>query len=280
MPTDFSSQYWDILKLLGLSEYEIRVFISLVENGSSNYSSIAKESKVPTGKIYQVLSALESKGFIEVLEGKPKSFRAVEPKKACRRRLRQMEDDYLDLENKIGEAMQNLQFQYSQKYDKTQGIVTEVIIGANAFENVIKQTLRKAKDEVLFSSSNDLIARLNLQEILKDLRLKGVSINVLCQSFPAADKDVSNGVIEGLLGLDVNIRLSESIYSKYVVVDNQNVLLLVDGQEEETCLQILSSALVRVLREDFINTWVNGKILTQDSNNLAVNVKRTSKIRF
>jgi sugar-specific transcriptional regulator TrmB len=280
MSTDFSSQYRDILKLLGLSDYEIRVFIGLIENGSSNYSSIAKESKVPTGKIYQVLSALESKGFIEVSEGKPKQFTAVEPKKACRKRLRQMEDDYLDLENKIGDALQNLQFQYSQKYDRTQGIVTEVIVGSKAFENVIKQNLLKAKDEVLFSSSCELIARLNLEGILKDLRFRGVSINVLCQSFPASDKDVSNGVIEGLLGLDVNIRLSESVQSKYIVVDNQDVLLLVDGQEEETCIQILSSALCRVLREDFINTWVNGKILTQDPNNLAVNVKRTSKIRF
>ncbi|HMK94205.1 MAG TPA: helix-turn-helix domain-containing protein, partial [Candidatus Limnocylindrales bacterium] len=101
MQLDFSSRYTSILQPLGLSDYEIKVFLTLIEIGPTNYRILVKESNVPTGKIYQVLSTLESKGFIEADQGKPKLFRAIEPKKAFRRRLRQMEDDYLDLERRI-----------------------------------------------------------------------------------------------------------------------------------------------------------------------------------
>jgi len=262
--SDFSSRYIYILKPLGLSDYEIRVYITLIETGPTNYRVLVKDSNVPTGKIYQVLSALESKGFIEAVEGKPRLFRAVEPRKAFRRRFRQIEDDYLDLERKIGEAMQSLQFEYDQKYEKTQGIVTKVIFGLNSFERIIKESLFRAEVEVLVSSS-DLIFRLHLEESIKDLRLKGVNINALCPSFPAIDNGSSSGLSDELMGLGVNARVSsELIPTKYLIVDNRGVSLFLDGYEDETCVQIQSAALSQMLRGSFMLTWGKGRPLTQN----------------
>ena len=272
MQPDFSSRYASILKPLGLSDYEIRVFLTLIEIGPTNYRILVKESNVPTGKIYQVLSTLESKGFIEVVRGKPKLFRAIEPKKAFSRRLRQMEDDYLDLELRIRDGLQNLQFEYSQRYNKTQGTVTEVIVGYNAFERVIKENLLRAEDEVLVSSS-ELISQLHLEQLIKDLRLKGVSINAICPSLPATDNGISKGLIGELAGLEVKIRVSESIPSKYVIVDNRSVSLFIDGYECETCVQIQSAALCQVLRESFMLKWETSRTLTQDHKNHIVNSK-------
>jgi len=263
MQPDFSSRYTSILRPLGLSDYEIRVFLTLIEIGPTNYRILVKESNVPTGKIYQVLSTLESKGFIEVVRGKPKLFRATEPKKAFRRRLRQMEDDYLDLEQRIRDGLQNLQFEYSQRYDKAQGTVTEVVIGPAAFERVVKENLLRAEDEVLISSS-ELISRMKLEEPIKDLRLKGVSINAICHSLPATDNSMSKELIDKLVGLGVKIRVLESIPSKYLMVDNRSVSLFIDGYEDETCIQIQSPALCQVLRESFMLKWETGRTLTQN----------------
>ncbi len=223
MQNNFSSGYISILNSLGLSDYESRVFITLVGIGPTNYRVLVRESNVPTGKIYQVLSTLESKGFIEIVEGKPKLFRAIEPKKAFRRRLRQIEDDYSDLEHRIGEALQNLQFEYNQKYDKTQGIVTSIVAGSKAFESVVKENLFKAEDEVLISSS-ELIPRLHLEEVIQDLRMKKVCVNMLCSSARVTDNG-GDGVSNLLLDLGVNSRESESIPSKYIVVDSKSVSL-------------------------------------------------------
>ena len=269
MQPDFSSRYLPILKPLGLSDYEIRVFLALIENGPTNYRVLVKQSNVPTGKIYQVLSSLESKGFIEIVEGKPKLFRAAEPKKAFRRRLRQIEDDYQELEHSIREGLQYLQAEYTQRYGNTQGTVTEVIVGSEAFESVVKKNLLKAQDEVLISSA-DLISRLHLEEVIKNLSLKGVSINAICPSLQALAKEharVSNGLLDDLVGLGVNVRVLESVPCKYIIVDNQNVSLFLDNCGEETCIQIQSAALCHALRENFMLKWGNSKTLTQNRKN-------------
>jgi sugar-specific transcriptional regulator TrmB len=267
---DFSSRYTSILKPLGLSDYEIRVFISLIEIGPTNYRALVKESKVPTGKIYQVLSTLESKGFTEVVQGTPKLFKAIEPKKAVSRRLRQIEDDYLDLEYRIREVLQNLQFEYSQKHNTAQGIVTGIIVGSDEFGSIVKENLLKAEEEVLVSSS-DLISQLRLEETIKNLLLRGISINAICPNGPPAKKG-SNGVPNGLLGLGVNTRALGSPPSKFIIVDNKSVSLILNGYEVETCIQIQGTALCRVLRESFKETWGKGGTLAQNHKNKKLNL--------
>ncbi len=270
MQFDFLNRYASILKPLGLSDYEIRVYIKLIETGPTNYRILVKESKVPTGKIYQVLSALESKGFTETVQGKPMLFRAVEPKKAIRRRLRQIEDDYSDLEHRIKDAMQNLQSEYSQKHDKTQGTVTGVTAGGNSFESVVKESLSKAEDEVLLSST-ELISRLHLEETLKDLQLKGVCINAICTNLQATNNGISNGHSDRLEDLGVNIRLSAPFPFKYITMDNQTISLLLGDDKEEICIQIQSTALCHRLREIFMEKWENGRPLTQNHKNQTLN---------
>jgi hypothetical protein len=55
--------------------------------------------------------------------------------------------------------------------------------------------------------------------------------------------------------LSVNVRRLDFLPAKYIVVDDKYVLLLIDGHESETCVQIQGSALCRVLREKFMETW-------------------------
>ena len=50
---------------VGLGSYEIKVYISLLENGSMPASEISKKSNVPYSKIYEVLNSLEERGWIE-----------------------------------------------------------------------------------------------------------------------------------------------------------------------------------------------------------------------
>jgi sugar-specific transcriptional regulator TrmB len=68
------------LKLLGISSYEEKAYISLTELGPSTAGDISKHSGVPYGKIYPTLESLESKGLISVIPDKTKKFQAKDPK--------------------------------------------------------------------------------------------------------------------------------------------------------------------------------------------------------
>jgi sugar-specific transcriptional regulator TrmB len=57
-----------------LGSYEIKVYISLLENGSMAASEISKKSSVPYSKIYEVLNSLEERGWIESNSSRPQKF--------------------------------------------------------------------------------------------------------------------------------------------------------------------------------------------------------------
>ena len=62
------------MESLGLTGYEIKVYLSLLELGSMTASDISKKSGVPYSKIYEVLNTLEDKGWLESNSSRPQKF--------------------------------------------------------------------------------------------------------------------------------------------------------------------------------------------------------------
>jgi sugar-specific transcriptional regulator TrmB len=81
---------------LGLSPYEARAYLVLLERGESKASQIATASRIPRGRIYEVLESLHAKGLVSVVSAKPLRYRSVALKAFIERRreeLRATEDD-------------------------------------------------------------------------------------------------------------------------------------------------------------------------------------------
>ena len=53
------------LSLLGLNLYETNAYKALILLGEATAAQTSKESEVPYGRIYDVLAALEQKGFVK-----------------------------------------------------------------------------------------------------------------------------------------------------------------------------------------------------------------------
>lgn len=67
------------LQGFGLTDYESRVYIALLENGPSTANQLQYSSSVPRTKVYAVAMQLAKKGVITVIEGKPLRFQAAAP---------------------------------------------------------------------------------------------------------------------------------------------------------------------------------------------------------
>jgi len=71
----------NLLKDIGLTDGEIRVYIALLELGKSSAGKIIEHSKVSPSKIYDVLNRLIEKGLVSyIIEGKIKHFNAAPPR--------------------------------------------------------------------------------------------------------------------------------------------------------------------------------------------------------
>ena len=72
------SAVW-MLKRLGLSEYEARVYLSLLKGHYMSASLLSMASGVPRTKIYDVLRSLRNKGWVRIYSGFPLLFKAIPP---------------------------------------------------------------------------------------------------------------------------------------------------------------------------------------------------------
>lgn len=76
------------LRDLGLSEYETRVYRSLLRTGPTTAKELSRTSEVPMGRIYDVLSSIEGHSLIRSqTASRPKKYVAVEPETALERLL-------------------------------------------------------------------------------------------------------------------------------------------------------------------------------------------------
>ncbi len=75
-------EFQKALEALGLTEYEAKAYISLVEKGTSNAGNLSRLTEIPHSKIYEVLIRLEKRKLVEVQKGRPLFFKAKKPSTA------------------------------------------------------------------------------------------------------------------------------------------------------------------------------------------------------
>ena len=86
---------------LGLTGYEIKVYLCLLETGSMTASDISKKSGVPYSKIYEVLNSLEEKGWLESDSSRPQKFFPKSPLTALEAMRMRIESSIRDSKNTI-----------------------------------------------------------------------------------------------------------------------------------------------------------------------------------
>jgi len=71
----------EILRELGFSEREIKVYLALLKLGQTTVGPIAAKTRMQHSKVYQTLEKLIDKGLVSfVLKSKTKHFEAQDPK--------------------------------------------------------------------------------------------------------------------------------------------------------------------------------------------------------
>lgn len=75
------SKYSDVLKDFGLSENEVKVYITLLKTGESSVQNLAKNAELPRTTTYHLLDSLSQKGLVSHIDkDKIRYFQAANPK--------------------------------------------------------------------------------------------------------------------------------------------------------------------------------------------------------
>lgn len=182
-----------LLRNLGLNEYEAKVYSTLVGLRKATARDIHEISRVPRGRIYEILHDLARKGFIGVEEGSPTCYYLLDPDEV----IDHMKEEYLCTLEKTRRAIRDVSFTLPRPPPSFYMLRSEW-----AIDNHVRALLKKAKKQILMVCHDDVF----LKRYLKDLKAVGRRVD-LCiivhsmKDFAGVDLPVveANGAVAELL---------------------------------------------------------------------------------
>jgi HTH-type transcriptional regulator, sugar sensing transcriptional regulator len=250
------------MESLGLTSYEIKVYLSLLEAGSMTASNISKKSGVPYSKIYEVLNSLEDKGWLESDSSRPQKFFPKSPLTAVEAMKMRIESSIRDSKNTI---MSELMPIYRKSGLRERPEIW-VVMGVYNIAAKISEIIQTCQHELLIALPQvaEGIAR-PLQPTLRTLQEKGVKIDVL------ASEEASSDTLRAISRV-AEVRLKNNMFGGGVIGDSKHVMILLSegrseaGNFEPTAIWAEHIGLARFAKDYFHYLWADaqntGKRLT------------------
>lgn len=241
-----------ILKEIGLTNGETKVYLSLIKIGENTVSPIAKEADVSLSKIYEILNNLIKKGLVSyITKNNTKYFLATDPERII---------DYLEnkkkeinkSEEEIREILPSLKSQKEKNENKVKATLYEGFRGIKSFyEWVLRDS--KPNDEILVIGLPKYAAEKYEGYFLdwnKRRSKKGVKIKLI---FNYDVKDLGKKR-EKIKLTEVRYLTQELITPAWILIYNKGVATI-HLTEDPICIFIKDDDVVKSYRNFFNLLW-------------------------
>ena len=166
-----------ILKELGLTESEIKVYCLLIEMGQLNVSKISKETELDRSNLYRILERLISQKLVSgVISEKKKCFKANNPS-ILKEILNQKIDSLKENEKKLASVIENLASQKPK--EKSNEFDVQIYSGKEELKNVLKMMLNLKKGETTYAFGCKGIFKHLFDQFWEDYKTKRANKGVL-----------------------------------------------------------------------------------------------------
>ncbi len=251
------------LRHLGLTEYEIRVYLSILRHPGSRIPEIAGRSSVPQPKVYATMKRLIGRGLCESELGPVNTYTALPPEEA----LFPLLDELRDRASGAEQTVTRLQHEFVAGPADTLGAREgriKVFQGRQA-------NLRNFRERVTQSGERiDLISRMPMMvrdddDVLSEAIGRGVSVRILVEA--PDDFDFSaDDLFRRQLELGTASRSLPRVPMRLGLFDRRVSVLPLDdpaGRErgEFLMLEVRNRSLSEGLAEVFEDLWERGKPL-------------------
>lgn len=261
------------MESLGLTSYEMKVYLSLLETGSMTASDISKKSGVPYSKIYEVLNDLEEKGWLESNSSRPQKFFPKSPLTALEAMRMRIENDIRDNENLIVSELMPI-YQKSGIREKPEIWVVRGIYNIAAKVSEIIQT---CQHELLIALPQvaENIAK-PIQPMLRMLHEKGVRITVL------ASEETTTDTVRAISRI-AEVRLKNNMFGGGVIGDSKQVMILLgEGRSDNMNMEPIAiwaehTGLAGFAKDYFHYLWADAGIKEKEATEHTKNFKRQTQ---
>jgi sugar-specific transcriptional regulator TrmB len=213
------------LQQLGLTDYEIRSYTSLLDIGPATASELSEASSVPYSKVYEVLGSLEKKGWIEMEHGRPSKYYPKPPSVAMEIARAQLETTFRTNESLVLGELQPL---YEKKGVRERPDIWIVRGDFNVLAKV-RETIEHVQKEILAAVPALPESVVNaLIPLLKAIVERGVKVQLMTMRAPVSE------TLNRLAKL-CEVRVRDQMFGGGIIADGREVILLL-GQESDEAI--------------------------------------------
>ncbi|UCE36767.1 MAG: hypothetical protein JSW00_14815 [Thermoplasmata archaeon] len=213
--------YFERLKKLedfGLTEYQARVYLALLEFDVATAGQIPAASKVPRTKIYGIMRQLHDKGLVQIVPETPLKYRAVTFDRYLEKQIKDMREKSDELEANKEDLSK--EFEFGHKKPEKQGKF-EVLYGRRNVRDRLNKIYSAAKEEILSIGTSNSPARIVNTTLWVIEDKKGIDIKY---AFPvnAGNKEK----VEKIAKFAQIKHIDRDPPMHFVVVDNKECMLI------------------------------------------------------
>jgi sugar-specific transcriptional regulator TrmB len=236
-----------LLRRLGLTEYEARAYISLAKLGPSTVTEVHLDSKIPRNKVYEALQRLEEKSRVMRLPVTPRKYRLSDPE--------QFRGDIQDLNKSLGSLIKLVRQPKTTEFRE----MFWVIRGQKAIQERFGSQGLNAKREILGCHNLSRILYKNIRN-LKGAVERGVKVRFICSLYKEKIPAYRAWMTTGADIRVFNYEMFGPLLPRMTVFDGEIASLTigkpeVKSPEDYLTLWTESRAFAQMLRNHFMNMW-------------------------
>jgi len=241
-----------VLRELGLTDYETRAYIALLERGVLTASQVSENAGVPYSKVYETLTSLERKGWIETEQGRPGRYYPKAPSEALATAKLQLEEKVKAWEKTITSELQPF---YERREIREK---PDIWILRGEFSTVakLKDMLDKTKGELMVAAP--VFPKALTDSVMPILqRLHSTNVKILFM----VSKQAAIWNLQELESV-AEVRIRDHMFGGGVIVDGKEAILFL-GEDKPT-LVIWSNhiGLVQFAKDYFQHLWNSSKTVS------------------
>ena len=155
-----------LLKELGLNEYEVRAYLTLIRSGPLTAGELAALSKVPQPRIYDVIRTLMAKGFVTTSQGRPKQVIPINP------------ESVMDaIKRRYDEKIETLKSALEEIYTPHSEIGSVMVVKSRiTLEEYVKRAIESARFHLSIAVPAEFLKRIG--DVIKERKDSKVRINL------------------------------------------------------------------------------------------------------
>ncbi|RLF68808.1 MAG: hypothetical protein DRN57_02890 [Thermoplasmata archaeon] len=267
-------EYIELIRSAGLTRYESSAYVTLLENGPSTAREISGLGGVPMGKIYEVMSGLEEKGFIDVQKGRPILYRPIRSSVAFGRYFelkRKRSESELD---RLKETIAVINASFPRRIDplRRERVFVSTVMGKEEILDGYTEAFGEAERSIFIISSRKMMdpERSGYHETVVPLlgellRRVERGIRLHCIDPGTGLKEIVDGKLLSIgeenlrdaVRERIEIRVVDSEYDFCLVDDTLSIIDVADPLTGSimAIMKIYDSTFNRRLKERFLDVW-------------------------